>query len=79
MLYAALLSATLLAGSAAAGFFLHYRQHRRLSELEFRIMVEGGSLPKPRNQIDEDYNRLISAVLRDRAAGCLKRRLTVRT
>ena len=68
VLYAALLSATLLAGSAAAGFFLHYRQHRRLSELEFRIMVEGGSLPEPRNQIDEDYNRLISAVLRDRAA-----------
>ena len=68
VLYAALLSACLMAAAAGAGFFRHYRRHRNLSELESRIVVEGGGLPEAGSQMEEDYNRLISAVLRDRSA-----------
>ncbi len=67
VLYAALLSATLLPD----------RPRRVFSALSSAQETFGAGVPdyggrgqsaEPRNQIDEDYNRLISAVLRDRAA-----------
>ena len=47
VLYAALLSATLLPDRPRRGFFCTIVSTGRLSELEFRIMVEGGNLRNP--------------------------------
>lgn len=65
--YAALLSACLLAGAAVAGFIVHYSRHRKLLEAESRIFFGSENLPEPRDQIEEDYGRIIESVLRDRA------------
>lgn len=62
--YAFLLCFTLFLCYMCVDFLLYRKRHNRLLELERRLEVQWEKLPKPRNLIEEDYQRMLESVVR---------------
>lgn len=66
VLYAALLSVIAFGAAAGYDFFHYYKHHTVLNELAETIDAQIDFLPEPRNQIEEDYTRIIRELHRQK-------------
>lgn len=67
VLYADILCFTLSIIIAVCDFIIYKEKHSRLRKLAFNIVVEISELPHPQSRIEEDYQELIKALVRQRS------------
>lgn len=66
VLYAGLLSFIAFGAAAGYDFYHYYKHHTVLNELAETIDAQIDFLPEPRNQIEEDYTRIIKELHRQK-------------
>lgn len=66
VLYSMLLSASIGAVAFTVGFIRYYGRHKQLFFMRDRIVIETNGLPDPQDILEEDYEKLIEEIHRDK-------------